>query len=73
LNIHPNWAFWFENKPSGNPDSIDSSAIDFSTTKKNRKKYVPDIFYVIVNGIGKLKFDFMKGRFNFNFKRQILK
>jgi hypothetical protein len=19
INIHPNWDFWFENKPSGNP------------------------------------------------------
>jgi hypothetical protein len=39
--IYPNWEFWFENKPSGNPGTRQSSARQDRTLKKFCWTYLP--------------------------------
>jgi surface antigen len=32
--IYPNWDFWFENKPSGNPDGTSNGSVEIKTSFK---------------------------------------
>jgi hypothetical protein len=46
--IYPNWDFWFENKPSGNPGQGRFSET-LRHSKTNRKAFCPDLLAALPN------------------------